>query len=408
MMLKINDNYLKLPGSYLFSEIARKVAAYSAEHPGQRIIRLGIGDVTRPLTPGVITALQAAVAEQAVAETFRGYGPEQGYEFLRERITRAHYLPKGIRLGTDEIFIGDGAKSDLGNIGDIFAQDSVAAICDPVYPVYADTNAMAGKAGELGPDGRWSRLVYLPCKEDNHFCPELPGPDEAVPDLIYLCFPNNPTGAMITAAALQDWVDYAGNHGSVILYDAAYEAYITEDLPHSIYEIAGARSCAIEFCSFSKLAGFTGIRLSWAVFPKELKVCGVSLGSLWNRRQTTKFNGASYLSQKAGEAVFSDSGQIEIQKTVAYYQLNACLIRDGLAGLGFSVHGGVNAPYIWMKTPNGLSSWAFFDLLLEKAGVVGTPGIGFGPCGEGYLRLTAFGSQENTRQALDRLAAIFQ
>jgi LL-diaminopimelate aminotransferase len=406
-MLKINENFLKLPGSYLFTEIARKVAAYSAGHPGQRIIRMGIGDVTRPLSPRIIEALHGAVADQAASETFHGYGPEQGYEFLRTRIAEDHYSLKGIRLGSDEIFIGDGAKSDIGNIGDIFAPDTVAAICDPVYPVYADTNAMAGKAGDYQNDGHWSRLIYLPCTKENQFCPELPGPDVPAPGLIYLCFPNNPTGSMISAADLKKWVDYAGSHGSVILYDTAYEAYITEEMPHSIYEIDGARSCAIEFCSFSKLAGFTGIRLSWAVLPSELKVGGISLGSLWNRRQATKFNGASYLSQRAGEAVFSKGGQREIRETVAFYQQNARLIRNGLAGLGFEVHGGINAPYIWWKTPGNFSSWAFFDFLLEKAGVVGTPGSGFGPCGEGYLRLTAFGSQDNTQEAMDRLAAIF-
>jgi LL-diaminopimelate aminotransferase len=402
-MLQINANYLKLPGSYLFSEIARKVAAYTARHPEQRIIRLGIGDVTRPLTPAVIAALQQAVAEQADAGTFRGYGPEQGYEFLRRRIAEVQYLARGVTVDPAEIFIGDGAKSDLGNIGDIFAADAVAAVCDPVYPVYADTNAMAGKAGELRSDGRWSRLVYLPCTEENHFCPLLPQAAEPAPDLIYLCFPNNPTGSMLSRAELQGWVDYAREHGSVILYDAAYEAYITEERPHSIFEIPGARTCAIEFGSFSKLAGFTGLRLSWAVFPQELCVGGVRLADLWNRRQTTKFNGASYLSQRAGEAAFSPEGRREVLESVAYYQQNARLLREGLAALRFTVYGGVNAPYLWLKNPNGLSSWQFFDLLLEKAAIVGTPGAGFGPCGEGFLRLTAFGTLENTRLALERL-----
>jgi LL-diaminopimelate aminotransferase len=407
-MLKINENYQKLPGSYLFSDIARKVARHAEDHPEKQIIRLGIGDVTRPLAPSVIAALHSAVDEQAVTATFRGYGPEQGYDFLRTRIAEVQYARWGVQIDASEIFVGDGAKSDIGNIGDIFAPDVRVAVCDPVYPVYVDTNAMAGRAGDYLGDGRWSNLIYLPCTETNGFCPEVPGPSDPVPELIYLCFPNNPTGSMADAATLKGWVDYANNHGSVILYDAAYESYITEDLPHSIYEIDGARSCAIEFCSFSKLAGFTGIRLSFAVFPRELQIGGVNLASLWNRRQTTKFNGASYLSQKAGEAVYGEVGQREIREVIGYYQQNALVIRQGLAQLGFKVFGGVNAPYIWLKTPDGLSSWAFFDLLLERAGVVGTPGSGFGPCGEGYLRLTAFGSQENTRLAMERLAAIFR
>jgi LL-diaminopimelate aminotransferase len=406
-MLKINDNYLKLPGSYLFSEIARKVAAYSAAHPGQQIIRLGIGDVTRPLVPSVIAALHGAVDEEAAAATFRGYGPEQGYDFLRLRIAEAHYAARGVKLDLDEIFVGDGAKSDTGNIGDIFAADSVVAVCDPVYPVYVDTNAMAGRAGNFLPSGHWDRLIYLPCTAQNQFCPELPGAQDPVPDLIYLCFPNNPTGAVITAAALKGWVDYARARGSVILYDAAYEAFITEDLPHSIFEIEGARECAIEFCSFSKLAGFTGIRLGYTVIPKDLEVGGVKLNGLWNRRQTTKFNGASYLTQRAGEAVYSAAGQREIRETIAYYQINAGVIRDGLQDLGLTVFGGINAPYIWMQAPVGMTSWGLFDHLLEKAGVVGTPGSGFGPCGEGYFRLTAFGSHENTRQAMERLRQVF-
>ncbi len=406
-MLRINDNYLKLPGSYLFSDIARKVSAYGAAHPEQQIIRLGIGDVTRPLAPSVITALHKAVDDEATAATFHGYGPEQGYDFLRQRIADVHYLPRGVKLDLDEIFVGDGAKSDTGNIGDIFAADSVVAVCDPVYPVYVDTNAMAGRAGNYQSSGLWDRLIYLPCTADNNFCPELPGPNDPVPDLIYLCFPNNPTGSVISAAALKTWVDYARENSSVILYDAAYEAYITEDLPHSIYEIEGARECAIEFCSFSKLAGFTGIRLGFTVIPKELKVEGVKLNNLWNRRQTTKFNGASYLTQRAGEAVYSKSGQREIRETIAYYQKNAQVIRDGLTEMGLIVFGGVNAPYIWLKTPNGMTSWGLFDHLLEMAGVVGTPGSGFGPCGEGYFRLTAFGSHENTKLAMKRLAKVF-
>jgi LL-diaminopimelate aminotransferase len=406
-MLKINENYLKLPGSYLFSEIARRVRQYSAEHPETKVISLGIGDVTRPLVPGVIAGLHGAVDEMAAATTFHGYGPDQGYDFLRARIAEVQYARRGVKLDLSEISIGDGAKSDIGNVGDIFSTDARVAVCDPVYPVYVDTNAMAGRAGDYRDDGRWSNLIYLPCTEANGFCPEIPGPGDPVPDLIYLCFPNNPTGSMADAASLQAWVDYANKHGSVILYDAAYEAFITEDLPHSIYEIEGARTCAIEFCSFSKLAGFTGVRLSYTIFPRELQVGGTSLGSLWNRRQSTKFNGASYLSQKAGEAVFSEAGQREIREVIAYYQENARIIRDGLHNMGLTVFGGVNAPYIWLKTPDGLSSWALFDRMLNDANVVGTPGSGFGPCGEGYLRLTAFGSRENTRQAVERLAKIF-
>lgn len=406
-MLKINENYLKLPGSYLFSDIARKVAAYSSAHPEQQIIRLGIGDVTRPLAPSVIDALHRAVDDQATPATFHGYGPEQGYDFLRQRIAEVHYGKRGVKLDLDEIFVGDGAKSDTGNIGDIFASDTVVAVCDPVYPVYVDTNAMSGRAGDYLPSGHWNRIIYLPCTAENNFCPEIPGAQEPAPDLIYLCFPNNPTGSTITADALKAWVDYARANSSVILYDAAYEAFITEDIPHSIFEIEGARECAIEFCSFSKLAGFTGIRLGYTVIPKELAIGGVRLNSLWNRRQTTKFNGASYLTQRAGEAVFSEQGQREIRETIAYYQVNAQTIRDGLTALGLTVFGGTNAPYIWLKAPGGMTSWGLFDHLLETAGVVGTPGSGFGPCGEGYFRLTAFGSHENTRLAMERLKAVF-
>lgn len=406
-MVRINDNYLKLPGSYLFSDIARKVSAFSKDHPETQIIRLGIGDVTRPLAPSVIEALHKAVDDQAAPGTFHGYGPEQGYDFLRSRIAEVHYGSRGVKLDLDEIFVGDGAKSDTGNIGDIFAPDSIVAVCDPVYPVYVDTNAMGGRAGNYQPSGHWDRLIYLPCTEANQFCPEIPGPQEPVPDLIYLCFPNNPTGSTITADALKGWVDYARSNGSIILYDAAYEAFITEDIPHSIFEIEGARECAIEFCSFSKLAGFTGIRLGYTVIPKQLEVGGVKLNSLWNRRQTTKFNGASYLTQRAGEAVFSEKGQQEIRSTIAYYQDNARIIRDGLVDMGLTVFGGVNAPYIWLKAPAGMTSWGLFDHLLSSAGVVGTPGSGFGPCGEGYFRLTAFGSRENTQLAMERLRKVF-
>ncbi len=406
-MARINEHYLKLPGSYLFSEIARRVTRFSAENPERQIIRLGIGDVTRPLTPTIIAALHKAVDDQAAVATFHGYGPELGYDFLRQRIIDAHYRRLGVSLATDEVFVSDGAKSDTGNIGDIFAADSTVAICDPVYPVYVDTNAMAGRAGNYQSSGHWDRIIYLPCTQENHFIPELPGPNDPVPDLIYLCFPNNPTGSTISAIDLQDWVDYARRNGSVILYDAAYEAYITEDLPHSIYEIEGARECAIEFCSFSKLAGFTGIRLAFTVVPKELKIGGVSVNGLWARRQSTKFNGASYLTQRAGEAVYSEQGQKEVREVIAYYQNNARIIREGLLSMGWSVFGGKNAPYIWLKTPDHLTSWEFFDLLLSRAGVVGTPGSGFGPGGEGYFRLTAFGSTENTEAAIERIRDLF-
>jgi LL-diaminopimelate aminotransferase len=406
-MARINDNYLKLPGSYLFSEIARRVAAFTTANPDRPIIRLGIGDVTRPLVPAVVSALHQAVEEQTATATFRGYGPELGYEFLRQRIVDAHYARLGVQIHADEVFISDGAKSDTGNIGDIFAADSTIAVCDPVYPVYVDTNIMGGRAGRLLPSGHWDRITYLNCSQENGFIPEIPGPNDPVPELIYLCFPNNPTGAAISAIELKEWVDYARRHGSIIFYDAAYEAFITENLPHSIFEIDGARECAIEFCSFSKTAGFTGIRLAFTVIPKELQLDGVSLNSLWNRRQSTKFNGASYLTQRAGEAVYSEQGQREVRETIAYYQDNARQIREGLLSLGWSVFGGKNSPYVWLKTPNGETSWEFFDLLLNKAGVVGTPGSGFGPAGEGYFRLTAFGTTEQTAAAIDRIRTLF-
>lgn len=406
-MARINENYTRLPGSYLFSDIAKRVSAFTTANPDRSIIRLGIGDVTRPLAPSVISALHQAVAEQAESATFRGYGPELGYDFLRQKIADVHYGRLGVKIETDEIFVSDGAKSDTGNIGDIFAADSTVAVCDPVYPVYVDTNAMAGRAGHYQSSGHWDRILYLPCTQENGFIPEIPGPQVSAPELIYLCFPNNPTGSTISAIDLQDWVDYARRNGSVIFYDAAYEAYITEDLPHSIYEIEGARECAIEFCSFSKTAGFTGIRLGFTVVPKELRIGGVALNSLWARRQSTKFNGASYLTQRAGEAVYSEQGQKEIRETIAYYQDNARVIREGLLAMGWSVFGGKNAPYIWLKTPQNLSSWEFFDLLLNKAGVVGTPGSGFGPAGEGYFRLTAFGSTENTAAAIERIRTLF-
>ena len=406
-MLQLNQNYLKLPGHYLFSEISRKTAVWQQAHPDSPLIRLGIGDVTRPLTPAVISALHEAVDEQSASERFCGYGPEQGYSFLREAIAADYQTKYMVKIRPDEIFVSDGSKCDTGNIGELFAQDATVAVCDPVYPVYVDSNVMAGRAGEYLDNGRWSRLIYLPCTESNQFCPQIPDPAQPVPDLIYLCFPNNPTGAMADLDLLQQWVDYARKNGSLILYDAAYSAYIQDDLPRTIYAVDGARECAIEFCSFSKLAGFTGLRLGYTVIPQELKVSGTAVNPLWSRRQTTKFNGASCLSQKAGAAVFSPQGQKEIEANIRYYQQNASMLLAALQKMNFTVYGGVNAPYIWLKTPNGLSSWEFFDLLLDRAGVVGTPGSGFGPCGEGYFRLTAFGAAENTKMAIERIGQAF-
>lgn len=401
-MVTINHNYLKLPGSYLFSTIAKKVKAYREENPEKKIISLGIGDVTQPLVPAIIDALHGAVDEMAHAETFRGYAPDLGYEFLRNAIAKNDYQDRGCDIAADEIFVSDGAKSDSGNIQEIFGIDNKVAVCDPVYPVYVDTNVMAGRTGTYDSEtGNWSDVIYMPCTADNNFAPELP---KEVPDLIYLCFPNNPTGSTITKAQLQEWVDYANKNGSVIIYDAAYEAYISEeDVPHTIYECEGARTCAIELRSFSKNAGFTGVRLGFTVIPKELKVGDVSLHSLWARRHGTKYNGAPYIIQRAGEAVYSEAGKKETKELVAYYMKNAAYILDGLKSAGFSVSGGVNAPYIWLKAPNNMTSWEFFDYLLENANVVGTPGSGFGPSGETYFRLTAFGSYENTVEAVDRL-----
>ena len=401
-MAKVNDNYLKLPGSYLFSTIGKKVAAYTAENPDKKIIRLGIGDVTQPLTPTIIQALHSAVDEMADAETFRGYAPDLGYEFLRKAIADNDYVARGCDIAADEIFVSDGAKCDSGNIQEIFSTDNKIAVCDPVYPVYVDTNVMAGRTGEYDPaTGNWSDVIYMPCTAENGFAPELP---KTVPDIIYLCFPNNPTGATVTKDRLQEWVDYANKNGSVIIYDAAYEAYISEEnVPHTIYECEGARTCAIELRSFSKNAGFTGVRLGFTVIPKDLKVDGVSLHSLWARRHGTKYNGAPYIIQRAGEAVYSEQGKKETAGLVAYYMKNASYILNGLKDAGYTVSGGINAPYIWLKAPNGMTSWEFFDYLLTTANVVGTPGSGFGPSGETYFRLTAFGSYENTVEAVDRL-----
>lgn len=404
-MFKVNDNYLKLPGSYLFSTIGKKVAAYKAENPDRQVISLGIGDVTQPLAPAVIKAMHSAVDEMADAATFHGYAPDLGYEFLRKAIAENDYKARGVEIALDEIFISDGAKSDSGNIGDIFSVDNKIAVCDPVYPVYVDTNAMEGRTGTYDKETeKWTNVIYMPCTAETNFAPELP---QETPDIIYLCFPNNPTGSTINKAELQKWVDYALKVGAVIIYDAAYEAYISEeDVPHSIYECEGAKACAIEIRSFSKNAGFTGTRLGFTVIPKELKSGDVTLNSLWARRHGTKFNGAPYIIQRAGEAVYSEEGKKQTKEQVAYYMNNAKVIREGLAAAGYTVSGGINAPYIWLQTPDKMTSWEFFDLLLTKANVVGTPGSGFGPSGEGYFRLTAFGSYENTLKALERIKAL--
>ncbi len=405
-MFKVNDNYLKLPGSYLFSTIGKKVREYKAANPDREVISLGIGDVTQPLAPAIIESLHHAVDEMAVKETFKGYAPDLGYEFLRSAIAKNDYGLRGVEIAIDEIFVSDGAKCDSGNIQEIFSIDNKIAVCDPVYPVYVDTNAMAGRTGSYNKETElWSDVIYMPCKAENDFAPQLPS---EVPDIIYLCFPNNPTGATIKKEQLQEWVDYANKNGAVIIYDAAYEAYISEaDVPHTIYECDGAKTCAIELRSFSKNAGFTGTRLGFTVVPKELKDSdGNSLNALWARRHGTKFNGAPYIIQKAGEAVYSDAGKKQTAEQIAYYMKNAKVIKEGLAEAGFTVSGGVNAPYIWLSTPDGMTSWEFFDYLLTNANVVGTPGSGFGPSGEGYFRLTAFGTYENTLEALKRIKAL--
>ena len=400
-MFKLNENYQKLPGSYLFSTIAKKVNAFAEANPDKKIIRMGIGDVTQPLAPAVIDALHAAVDEMGHAETFHGYAPDLGYAFLRETIAKEDYQARGAQIEADEIFVSDGAKSDCANIQEIFAADSKIAVCDPVYPVYVDSNVMAGRTGEYDANtGLWSNVIYMPCTAENGFAPELP---EETPDLIYLCFPNNPTGGVLTKDQLQVWVDYANRVGAVILYDAAYEAYISEDnVPHTIYECEGARTCAIEFRSFSKNAGFTGVRLGYTVIPKDLKCGDIAVHSLWARRHGTKYNGAPYIIQKAAMAVYSPEGKAQIKEQVAYYKNNARILYDGLKELGYTVSGGVNSPYVWLKTPDGMTSWEFFDRLLEVANVVGTPGSGFGPSGEGYFRLTGFGTKEATLEAIER------
>ena len=402
-MAKANDNYLRLPGNYLFSAIAQKVGAYQRSHPEAEVIRLGIGDVTQPLAPEIIRALHAAVDEMGAADTFRGYAPDLGYAFLREKIAEFDYRSRGCDIFPDEIFVSDGAKCDCSNIQEIFSLDNRIAVCDPVYPVYVDSNVMAGRTGIYDEEaGAYRDVIYMPCTAENGFAPDLP--QDRVPDLIYLCFPNNPTGAVMKKDRLQAWVDYANRHGSIILYDAAYEAYISEEgVPHSIYECEGARGCAIEFRSFSKTAGFTGLRLGFTVIPKDLEAGGVRLWPLWARRHGTKYNGAPYIVQRAGEAVYTEAGRSQIRGQIAAYMENARYIYEGLRDAGYEVSGGVNAPYIWLRTPGQMTSWDFFDYLLDKANVVGTPGSGFGPAGEHYFRLTAFGSKENTVRAIDRI-----
>lgn len=405
-MIKVNDNFALIPPSYLFSEIAKKVSDYQASHPEADIIRMGIGDVTLPICRAAVAGLQRGADDQALAATFHGYGPEQGYGFLREAIADYDYRRLGIKISPDEIFISDGAKSDLGNIGDILSPECRVAVTDPVYPVYVDTNAMAGRAGHPRPDGCWDRIIYLPCTAENGFVPQQPA---ETPDVIYLCYPNNPTGTALTRVQLQAWVDYALANDCLILFDSAYEAYIADqDVPHSIFELPGARKCAIEFRSFSKTAGFTGLRLGYTVVPDELTGVGsdgkqMNLRKMWLRRQTTKFNGASYVVQRAAEAIYTPEGRQQTTEMVAYYMNNARMLLDGLTRAGLQAYGGVNAPYVWVKTPDGMSSWEFFDLLLEEYNIVVTPGVGFGPSGEGYVRLTAFSSAESTSRAIERI-----
>ena len=404
-MFKINENYLKLQGSYLFSEIGARVAAYQTSHPERELIRLGIGDVTLPLAPEIIKALHEAVDEMSAKETFHGYAPDLGYDFLRNAIADQDYARRGCDIKPDEIFISDGAKCDSGNIQEIFSRENRVAVCDPVYPVYVDSNVMAGRTGDFDlRTGTYANVIYLPCTEENGFVPDFPDQE---PDIIYLCMPNNPTGTTMNREQLQKWVDYAVRIGAVIIYDAAYEAYISEkDIPHSIYECKGARNCAIELRSFSKNAGFTGTRLGFTVVPRDLRAGDVDLHSLWARRHGTKYNGAPYIIQRAGLACYTPKGQEQIRKQVAYYMENAGIIKRGLEAAGYTVYGGQNAPYIWLKTPGNMTSWEFFDQLLDQAGVIGTPGSGFGPCGEGYFRLTGFGDREDTTKAIERVLSM--
>ena len=408
-MALVNEHFLKLPGSYLFSDIAKKVNTFRITHPKQEVIRLGIGDVTRPLPPVCIEAMHKAVEEMADARTFRGYGPEQGYDFLIEAILKHDYLPRGIHFGPTEIFVNDGAKSDTGNIGDILRHDNSVGVTDPIYPVYIDSNVMCGRAGVLEENGQWSNVTYMPCTAENDFIPEIP--DKRI-DIVYLCYPNNPTGTTLTKPELKKWVDYALANDTLILFDAAYEAFIREDdVPHSIYEIKGAKKCAIEFRSFSKTAGFTGVRCGYTVVPKELTAATlegerIPLNKLWNRRQSTKFNGTSYITQRAAAAVFTAEGQKQIRETIAYYQNNAKVMMDAFTKMGVWFTGGTNSPYIWLKCPDGMGSWEYFDYLLHNAEIVGTPGEGFGKNGEGYFRLTAFGDAQKTVEAMERIQGL--
>ena len=409
-MINVNENFLKLKAGYLFPEIGRRIEAFKAKNPDAKLISLGVGDVTGPLAPAVIEAMKKAVDEMGDIDSFRGYDDGGiGYEFLRKTIIENDFNPRGIELETDEVIVSDGSKSDTGNIGEIFGLANVVAVADPVYPVYVDTNVMAGRTAAATETGQFEGIVYMPCTAENNFAPALPA--EPV-DLIYLCFPNNPTGAVVSKEALRQWVDYAKDNKAVILFDAAYEAFITDcDIPHSIYEIEGAKDVAIEFRSFSKSAGFTGVRCAFTVVPKQVKAYtgdgrAVELNKLWRRRQCTKFNGVSYISQCAAAAVYSPQGKKQNRRIIDIYMKNAALICRALAKMGYQVYGGVNAPYIWLKTPDGVSSWDFFDLLLQKANVVGTPGAGFGPAGEGYFRLTAFGRPEDTAEAMKRFAAL--
>lgn len=409
-MARINDNYLKLQAGYLFPEIGRRVRTYCEANPDANVIKMGIGDVTQPLVPAVVQAMHDAVDEMAQEATFRGYGPEQGYDFLREAIAKNDFQDRGIDISADEIFVSDGSKCDSGNILDIFGGDNKIAVLDPVYPVYVDTNVMAGHTGAADDDGRYGGLVYMPVTAETNFEPEFP--TEQV-DLIYLCYPNNPTGVVASREVLTKWVNYAREHGSIILYDAAYEAFISEDdVPRSIYEIEGAKDCAIEFRSFSKTAGFTGVRCALTIIPKGLtgktaEGTDHSIHALWNRRQSTKFNGVSFPVQRAAAAIYSDAGKSQIRDQIGFYMNNAKLLREGLTAAGFTIYGGVNAPYVWLKTPDGMSSWDFFDKLLSESHIVGTPGSGFGAAGEGYFRLSAFNSLENTEEAIRRIQEAF-
>lgn len=405
-MFKVNDNFVKLPASYLFSQVAAKIAAFQKANPETEVIRMGIGDVTRPVCDAALKAMRKAVDDEGATATFHGYGPEQGYAFLRDKIAETDYHARGLNINSDEIFISDGAKSDTGNIGDLFALGTRIAVTDPVYPVYVDTNVMAGRAGELESDGRWSNIEYLPCTAQNGFIPALPTGN---PDVIYLCYPNNPTGTTLTRDQLQVWVDYAIAHKALLLFDSAYEAYVRDsNVPRSIYEIEGAEKVAIEFRSFSKTAGFTGLRCGYTVIPKALMApdCNgnlVSLHSLWLRRQSTKFNGASYVIQRGAEALYSPEGQAQVAETINYYMRNAALLLEGIRSAGLEAFGGENSPYVWIKVPAGMDSWGFFDRLLNELHIAGTPGVGFGPSGEGYFRLTAFNTLENTQRAVDRI-----